>query len=99
MIAFDNSTPICSEYNSVPADSGTKSNFFGKVGTFFNTAKDKMQITAQKVGSKIKEMELGDKLKNTGEKTVKIMKTTGIFVAEKGKEIYVIYTSNISIRN
>jgi hypothetical protein len=35
-------------------------------------------------------MELGDKLKSTGDKTLTMMKITGDYVVEKGKKAYVI---------
>ena len=47
------------------------------------------KIVDESVG--IKEMELGDKLKTTGEKTLNLVKTTGNLVVEKGKEAYVTY--------
>ena len=81
---FDNFTPICSS-NPVVKTEG----FFDKVGSFWSKAKDQVKSTAVIVGSKIKEMEIGDKLKQTGEKTLVYAKATGQFVVEKGKEVYV----------
>ena len=83
--SFDNSTPICS---SLPTENKPKS-FFNQVGSFLSKAKDQVKSTAEVVGSKINELEIGDKLKVTGEKTMHIAKATGNFVVEKGKEVYV----------
>lgn len=87
IIAFDNTAPISSNnYHSAPQK---KVGFFDKVGGFLNTAKEKAQETAHKVGEKIKEMELGDKIKDNGAKAFAAVKTTGSIVVEKGKEVYV----------
>lgn len=58
------------------------------VGSFWSKAKVEMKKTADKVGSKIKEMELGDKIKHTGEKTLVFAKVAGNLVVEKSKEAY-----------
>lgn len=41
------------------------------------------------MSEKIKEMELADKIKHTGEKTFDIVKSTSHIVAEKANEVYV----------
>jgi hypothetical protein len=84
-IAFDNSSPICSDLPRPEKKGG----FFDKMSNFFDKAKDQVGVAVKKVGEKVKEMEIGDKLKSTGEKTIDIMKTAGGFVVEKGKEAYV----------
>ncbi len=86
---FSNFTPIVSQPHIVNSDERNSPGFFGKVGNFFSKAKDKVKTTAKNLESKIKEMELGDKLKTTGDKTLAIMKSTGDYVVEKGKEAYV----------
>jgi len=79
---FDNSTPI---QNTIEQP---KQSFLGKMGGFFSKAKEQVKQTASNVSEKIKEMEIGDKLKNTGEKTWEGMKIAGSFVAEKSKNVY-----------
>jgi hypothetical protein len=86
---FSNFTPIVSQPHIVNSYEPNSPGFFGKVGNFFSKAKDKVKTTAKNLESKIKEMELGDKLKTTGDKTLAIMKSTGDYVVEKGKEAYV----------
>jgi len=85
---ISNSSPICS--NPPILEKSHKPGFFDKMGSLFYNAKDKVKTTANNLGTKIKEMELGDKLKSTGDKTLAIMKITGDYVVEKGKEAYVI---------
>lgn len=83
--SFDNSAPI----TSTPDKPKQKQGFFQSVSSFLSNTKESVKQTACKVGCKIKEMNLPDKLKNTGEKTLVIAKATGNFVVEKGKEVYV----------
>jgi len=54
-----------------------------------NKAKTSVKETASNVGNKIKSLDLKEKFKNTGEKTMKFAKETGTFVVIKGKEAYV----------
>lgn len=88
---FSNFTPICSKPDSIGSNSQNTGGFFDKVGNFFIKAKDKVKITVNNLEHKLKEMEISDKLKITGDKTLAIMKTTGDFVIEKSKEAYVNY--------
>ena len=84
--SIDNSTPITSgNYRENPKQTG----FMQSLGSYWGKAKIGMQKTADKVGSKLKEMEIGDKLKTTGEKTLVYAKATGTLIVEKGKEVYV----------
>jgi hypothetical protein len=91
---FDNQTPICSS-NYIPKhinsnkESNIQKGFFGKVGGFLNLAKDKVNSTASIVGTKIKGMEIGEKLKAAGGGAYFAAKETGTFVVAKGKEAYV----------
>lgn len=86
---FANSNPIC--FNSASETSPHKSGFFNQFGSFFSKAKETVIKTANNLGDRIKELELRDRLKTTGDKTLAIMKTTGGYVMEKGKEAYVIF--------
>jgi hypothetical protein len=85
---IDNSTPITSGNYHSNKEQKT-GGFMQSVGSFWSKAKVEMKKTADKVGSKIKEMELGDKLKHTGEKTLVFAKVAGNLVVEKSKEAYV----------
>ncbi len=83
---FDNSRPI----TFTPDQPKQKTGFFSSVSSFIAKTGETVKQTANKVGSKLKEMEIPDKLKNTGQKTLVFAKATGNFVVEKGKEVYVI---------
>ena len=93
-LGFDNLTPISS--NSIQSEKKEQKGFLGKVEGFFNKAKNKVEDTVKKVGDKIKDMEIGDKIKTTGAKTIEVVKTTGTYVVEKGKEAYV-FKNNLEI--
>jgi hypothetical protein len=88
--SFSNFAPICSQPQHISNNNPQNTpGFFDKVGNFFSKAKDKVKVTVNNLEDKIKEMEIRDKLKTTGDKTMAIMKTTGDYVMEKGKEAYV----------
>lgn len=87
--SIDNSRPITSNYNQTNKEQKNSGGFMQSVGSFWSKAKVEMKKTADKVGSKIKEMELGDKIKHTGEKTLVFAKVAGNLVVEKSKEAYV----------
>lgn len=70
-------------------DADKNKGFFSKVGGFFGGVKDKLS-------EKIKDAKIGEKIKETGEKAMKIAKKTGNFVVEKSKEAYVRYHLNIA---
>ena len=82
---FDNNTPITNAGNI----NLSKGGFMSNVGSFFSKAKTEMRNMGEKVGSKIKEMEIGDKLKTMGERGAVYAKATGSLIVEKGKEVYV----------
>jgi hypothetical protein len=84
---FDNSRPI----TSTPDQPKQKTGFFSSVSSFLAKTGETVKLTANRVGSKIKEMDIPDKLKHTGEKTLVFAKATGNFVVEKGKEVYVLF--------
>lgn len=68
-----------------------KKNFLGKVGGFFSDAGKKIKQTATEVSTKVKQIEIKDKLKQTGQKTVQLAKDGGNFIADKTKQAYVKY--------
>jgi hypothetical protein len=91
---FENSNPIMSSQPQTTKNSNSNT-FFGKVNSYWSVAKEKAYETANTVGNKIKEMEIKDKLKVTGEKAYDLIKISGEVVVEKGKEAYVIIIYNL----
>jgi hypothetical protein len=83
-IDFNNNSLICSD-----EPRQEKKGFFDKVGFFLNKAKVEVGGAIKKVGDKVKDMDIPDKLKTASDKAVDIAKTAGGFVVEKGKEVYV----------
>jgi hypothetical protein len=82
---FSNLTPI----SNTGKLNKENTSFFGKMGNFFSKATDTVKSTAIDLGKKFQDLEIGDKLKSTGDKALGVVKTTGSFVLEKGKEVYV----------
>lgn len=72
--------------------------FFGKIGNFFDKTVKKAEEAAVIVGKKVKEMEIGEKLKEGGEKTWTLVKEGGGFIAEKSKQAYVFKISLFRIQ-
>lgn len=89
-VDFNNQTPICSSQ----VEKEKPKNFFDKVGGFFNVAKEQIKTTANNVAEKVKEYEIPEKLKETGQKSFDFAKSTGNFVVEKGKEVIVRLSIN-----
>jgi len=81
--------------NETPKDSG----LFGSFTSFFNSAKNKVVDTSQKLSDKISKMEIKEKLITTGQKTFVTMKGIGGVVVDKSKDLYVniIITENLII--
>lgn len=76
---------------SDPQEKSKKKDFLGRVGGFFNSAGKKIKQTASDVSSKVKQMEIKDKIKQTGQKTVELAKDGGHFIADKTKQAYVTF--------
>jgi hypothetical protein len=68
----------------------SNSTFYSYLGIAYN----KTKAFASIVKDKIVEMDLGSKLKETGGKTVDVLKYTGSKVYEKGSEVVVINSIN-----
>lgn len=66
-----------------------KKTFFGKVGSMFSTAGNKVKSTIKKTGEKIDKMDIKDTLKKAGTKTVSAVKDAGKYVSNKASEVAV----------
>lgn len=63
--------------------------FFGFMGNFFKSAGQKVIETSKEVSKKVQDLDIGTKLKETGQKTIEIAKKSGQFVVEGTQKVYV----------
>ena len=66
-----------------------KKGFFGKIGSFFEDAGKTIEKGAKDFGKKVVDMNIGDKLKTVGEKTIVAFKKAGDKIADTGNNIIV----------
>ena len=63
--------------------------FFGFMGNFFKNAGQKVIETSKDITKKVQDLDIGTKLKETGQKTIEIAKKSGQFVVEGTQKVYV----------
>jgi hypothetical protein len=73
-----NESVIRNDFKSAPK----QTSFFSKIGGFFGEVKSSLS-------EKIKDSNIREKIKQTGEKAIIMAKSTSNYVMEKGKEAYV----------
>lgn len=76
----------------------TQKGFLGKVGTLFNSAASKAKEGYKFTTEKLEKLEIKDKLKETGSKTVGALKSAGGYVSDKATQIAVRFIINKRIQ-
>ena len=76
------------EKNNNNQSQQTNKSFFGIMGNFFNTVKDKTVQTVNNVSKGIDDLGIKDKLKAAGDTVVLMAKTGGTYIADKTQEAY-----------
>ncbi len=77
---------LMSEYSN-STEEPKKNRIFEKVGTFLDKLGQGVKDLKDKVGEKMKEYEIGEKLKNTGNQAFVVLKNAGGYVVMKSKPV------------
>ena len=91
-----------SNKNNNENEEGTKKKgLFSKVGSLFTATSNKVKNAVKATGEKFDKMEIKEKLKETGNKTVNAMKDAGKYVSDKADKVvvsfYILYIKYIKI--
>ncbi len=86
---FDVYKPISSSDFEPEPPKKKEGSFFGKIGLFFEESGKKIEKAAISFGKKVDDLNIGDKLKTAGNKTVDAFKKAGGKIADTSKDIYV----------
>ena len=89
-----------SDFEEVPKVE--KTSMFGRLGSFFEESRKSISDAAISLGNKVSDLNIGDKLKKAGNKTLDVMKNAGEKISDKGKElivkqIYLLIRNQISL--
>jgi len=93
VLDFENYKPISSadfeDKDKPQKEKKEKKSFFGKIGSFFEEAGKTIKDGAKDFGKKVEDLNIGDKIKKAGSKTVDVFKKAGDKIAETGNNVIV----------